>query len=101
MVSGLDSVEKLPMLAPALIDVIIELADIPDRARVLERVRRLIPPELGGPMPLGGVPPMPGGPGGPGGPPNWGPGPAGPTGPPMVPTAPSMAPSPTAVPAAA
>ena len=54
----LEILKVLPGLAPALLDVIVELAEIPDRARVLERVRGL----MGGGGPAGPGAPRPPGP---------------------------------------
>ena len=58
LLSLLDIIEKLPMLAPALIDVIVELADIPDRQRVLDRIKAIMAQQLG--LAGGGAPPGPG-----------------------------------------
>ena len=55
----LDIVSKIPALGPVMLDVIVELADIPHRAELLDRAKRLIPPELRGEMP---TPAAPGGP---------------------------------------
>ena len=46
----LEILKVMPGLAPALMDVVIELAEIPDRARILQRVKDLMnPPAPGGP----------------------------------------------------
>ena len=52
----LEILKVLPGLAPALLDVVVELAEGPDRARILERVKQLMPPSGGG---LGGAAPKP------------------------------------------
>ena len=61
LLSLLDIIEKLPMLAPALIDVIVELADIPDRQRVLDRIKQIMAQQLGpqGAPPEAAGPPLP------------------------------------------
>ena len=64
----LEIIGKVPGIAPALMDIIVDLSDIPDRDRVKQRVmammkaQGLIPPEPGD-MPPGapGTPPGPGG----------------------------------------
>jgi hypothetical protein len=64
----LEIIGKVPGIAPALMDIIVDLSDIPDRDRVKQRVmammkaQGLIPPEPGE-MPPGapGAPPGPGG----------------------------------------
>ena len=59
----LEIIGKMPIIAPALMDVVIELSDIPDRQKVLERVKAIMqagPPS--GPMPSpGGPSPKPSG----------------------------------------
>ena len=40
----LEIIGKMPIIAPALMDVVIELSDIPDRQKVLERVRAIMQP---------------------------------------------------------
>ncbi|KKM79424.1 hypothetical protein LCGC14_1350120, partial [marine sediment metagenome] len=42
LVMLLDLIQKVPALAPALADIIVELTDIPDRDRVLQRVRAVM-----------------------------------------------------------
>jgi len=79
----LEIIGKVPGIAPAVMDVIIDLSDIPDRDRVKARVinlmrsQGLLPQEEMPGLPTAGGPPMPG-PGsqpGPGGPPTPGAGP--------------------------
>jgi len=55
----LDLLQKMPALAPALVDIILEMTDIPNRDLVLARVRALM---QGGPPggPPGGQPASPG-----------------------------------------
>lgn len=65
----LEIVQKIPAIAPAVLDIIVELTDLPDKARVLDRVRLMMQPQVGsaGPtrpsLPPGtpGQPPVPGG----------------------------------------
>ena len=92
LMSLLEIAEKVPAIAPALLDFIVELSDVPNRQELMQRVRRLIPPQILGeaPPPTGGVPPNPaaqaeGG----GSPPGLPPGPPAATGggPPMAPAA--------------
>jgi hypothetical protein len=52
----LEILRVVPALAPALLDVIVELAEIPDRRRILDRVRRLMGGEPGGALPPEGPP---------------------------------------------
>ena len=95
----LEIIGKVPAIAPAVMDIIIDLSDIPDRDRVKQRViglmraQGLLPPDEMGGMP--GGPPPPGGPKGLDGPP---PSPGGPAalGPP--PGAPPAGPLPMAGP---
>lgn len=68
----LEIIGKVPAIAPAVLDVVLDLSDIPDRDRVKARVvhlmkmQGLLPPEEGG------IPPGGGGPGGPAPPPGGG-----------------------------
>lgn len=90
----LEVVGKIPDVAPALIDVIIDLADVPQKKKIIKRLQLLLPPPIqaaegiGAPggMPGQGGTGAPGGGnmpgGGPGGP---GPGPGAPAGPGGVP----------------
>ncbi len=101
----LEVVGKMPSILPAVVDEILSLADIPDKPKILRRVRALMaaqgidvdgsgaaPPSGPGgpPQPGGGAPP-------PGGPPPGGPPPPGmpPGGPPLpgTPTIPGQTPS--------
>ena len=53
----LEIVSKIPAIAPAVLDIIIELSDIPDRQRVLERIRLMMQPQVGGAGPVQPNPP--------------------------------------------
>ena len=44
----LEILRVLPGLAPALLDVVVELAEIPDRTKIMERVKQLMSPAAGG-----------------------------------------------------
>lgn len=61
----LEILKVVPGLAPAMLDIIIELAEIPDRAKILERVRAMMPPGATGEKPpnvqMGGAGGAPGG----------------------------------------
>lgn len=66
----LEIIRVVPAMAAAVMDIIVELAEIPDRARVLERVRQIMgigggPPNvaMGGGGPEPNVPPPAGAPG--------------------------------------
>lgn len=63
LVMLMELLDKVPQLAPALVDIIIELTDIPDRQRVLQRVRQIMQGQQGPE-----APPAPGGGGTPGAP---------------------------------
>jgi len=61
----LEILKVMPGLAPILMDVVIELAEIPDRARILQRVKDMMnppTPEGGGPELGPGTPKPPGAP---------------------------------------
>ncbi len=96
----LEIIGKVPGIAPALMDIIVDLSDIPDRDRVKQRVKNMMmaqgllppdemPPGMGGGPGPGGPAPSPGG--GPvvrpGGPPAPGAGPGAQGPPPGVPAA--------------
>lgn len=88
LLTMLELIRAVPMMAPAVLDVLVEFMDLPERQKIVERVRRLIPADLQGQTP-GQVT------GGPGAPPPAGqpPGPAGPV--PGLP--PAGVPSPTLI----
>lgn len=117
----LEVVGKMPSILPAVVDEILSLADIPDKPKILRRVRALMaaqgidvdgsgaappsgpggPPQPGGGAPPpGGVPPVmpPGGPPPPGMPPGGPPLPGTPTIPGQTPSAAPPPPPPAQIP---
>ena len=64
LLTMLEIIRAVPALAPALIDVLVEFMDLPEHQKIVERVRRLVPPELTGepaPQPAVEIGGMPGG----------------------------------------
>jgi hypothetical protein len=66
----LELLGRMPSILPAVVDKIINLAEVPDRAEIIERIHAIMaqsgiptgqPPPAGGPPPAPGVAPVPGG----------------------------------------
>jgi len=50
----LDTLKVAPMLTPLVLDVLVELGDFPERAKILKRVQMMLAASLAGPPPAGG-----------------------------------------------
>ena len=54
LLAVLEILKTLPGLAPAFLDIVVELAELPDRERLLQRVHNLMDPRVLGEAPTGG-----------------------------------------------
>ena len=54
LLAVLEILKTLPGLAPAFLDIVVELAELPDRERLLQRVHNLMDPRVLGEAPAGG-----------------------------------------------